>query len=125
MSLIGSSGTSTAYYYFYGFEMIDYDEICKSDRARVGVFVDVGSSVSQDPFNQALIYPNPTLDLLTIEQSVADDLHYVISDFQGRRLIEGDCNSNCGVDLNDLTAGYYFIQLTNKFASFSKKFLKL
>ena len=71
------------------------------------------------------IHPNPTSENISIElNNISDNIDYLISDVNGRVLIQNTLNDNRQINLDFLESGIYFIKLTNKNSSETKKIIK-
>lgn len=74
------------------------------------------------------LYPNPTSKFLTIENKelINQNLRYAIYDLQGKKLNEGNLNTNNQktIDVSALQSGVYLINVSNGTRTFSNKFVK-
>jgi hypothetical protein len=73
------------------------------------------------------IYPNPATDLLNIKMDGSNAINVIqIVDLNGRQILSRtfDTVSEAQIDVNDLSAGMYLINITSGDQSVTKKFLK-
>ncbi|MCX6292181.1 MAG: T9SS type A sorting domain-containing protein [Bacteroidetes bacterium] len=74
-----------------------------------------------------MVFPNPSSDVLTvvIKNKSHDDVKLVVRDISGRTIKETTFNTNSfQLDVNELPAGMYFLELTNATSFVSRKFVK-
>jgi len=69
------------------------------------------------------IYPNPTKGTLNIAPNGNSEKHYKILDISGKMVENGTLKTNNSVELTNLKAGIYFIQLGSKKGN-AKRFIK-
>lgn len=69
------------------------------------------------------IYPNPTKGTLNIAPNGNSETHYKILDISGKMVENGTLKSNNSIELTNLKAGIYFIQLGSKKGNV-KRFIK-
>jgi hypothetical protein len=74
--------------------------------------------------NTISIYPNPTRDILTIQNAQSDKTDYSVYDITGRLLQTGSFMKKKEVDVREFAKGVYFIQLQSQQGLVSKKFVK-
>lgn len=96
-----------------------------------GLYVDtfsVSTVLSVKDFNKSglLMYPNPVLDYITIENPENIQIKdYSVLDINGRVLVSKFYNATIEViDLSNLTAGIYFINLNTEKGILSKKIIR-
>ena len=70
------------------------------------------------------IFPNPTKDLLTIQNQIDFDIDgVVLYDTLGRKVMEYS-EATESIDVSNLTAGIYFIHITTDRGIVTKKVIK-
>ncbi len=77
--------------------------------------------------NAFSVYPNPTTDVLTIETLNSTQINTVeIFDINGRLLKKLDINTNddLNIDVNPLSAGFYFLKISKQSNHIIKRFIK-
>lgn len=89
----------------------------------------ISSVLSNEEFkvNQLTVYPNPAADVLNIKSSGSANINAVqIIDLNGRQVITKSFNnvSDAQINVNDLSAGMYLINITSGENTVTKKFLK-
>ncbi len=83
------------------------------------VYVDIFVSVSENPEQQLIIYPNPVSDKILINGNYATAIIYGAD---GNKLRETHDIQH--IDVSNLPAGIYFIKLTSGKGNFTKRFIK-
>ena len=84
-------------------------------------FVNIYELVGDD---QLQIYPNPTANILNIKLSEGVDYTYSIVNEQGSVISEGDISAALtSIDLEEFTAGKYFLMLKNEQTTISGHFI--
>jgi hypothetical protein len=64
--------------------------------------------------NQAVVFPNPTKDVVSIQLNFGIDKKYIITNVEGKRMSEGVINSNdFKVDLTEFPKGIYYLNLVD------------
>ncbi|MEN9332790.1 MAG: hypothetical protein RLZZ94_1880 [Bacteroidota bacterium] len=64
--------------------------------------------------NQAVVFPNPTKDVVSIQLNLSIDKSYIITNVEGKRMSEGVINSNdFKVDLTEFPKGIYYLNLVD------------
>jgi hypothetical protein len=64
--------------------------------------------------NQAVVFPNPTKDVVSIQLNFGIDKQYIITNVEGKRMSEGVINSNdFNVDLTEFPKGIYYLNLVD------------
>ena len=64
--------------------------------------------------NQAVVFPNPTKDVVSIQLNFGIDKKYIITNVEGKRISEGVINSNdFKVDLTEFPKGVYYLNLVD------------
>ncbi|WP_396178519.1 T9SS type A sorting domain-containing protein [Flavobacterium sp.] len=77
--------------------------------------------------NAISVYPNPTRDVLNLKVAGSETITAIqVVDLNGRQMISKTFNnvSDAQIDVNDLTAGMYLINITAGEQTVTKKFLK-
>ena len=77
--------------------------------------------------NQLTVYPNPATDLLNVKTNNSDTINAVqVIDLNGRQVMTKSFNnvSDAQINVNDLSAGMYLINITSGDTVETKKFLK-
>ncbi|AXG71443.1 repeat domain in Vibrio, Colwellia, Bradyrhizobium and Shewanella [Kordia sp. SMS9] len=83
-------------------------------------------SVDEFEANTVTIYPNPTRNTLTINSKKNINTIFVY-DLNGRLLVQKQLNTytpNYELDVNDLSSGFYFLEIKSDTASETLKFIK-
>ncbi len=70
------------------------------------------------------LYPNPAEDMITVENYSSEVMNYIIKDVTGRDIKSGLVNSSSSIELNELSSGVYFIELSTKDQNSTIKFIK-
>ncbi|MFN5345759.1 MAG: LamG-like jellyroll fold domain-containing protein [Bacteroidota bacterium] len=64
--------------------------------------------------NQAVVFPNPTKDAVSIQLNFGIDKKYIITNVEGKRMSEGVINStDFKVDLTEFPKGVYYLNLVD------------
>jgi len=64
--------------------------------------------------NQAVVFPNPTKDVVSIQLNFGIDKKFIITNVEGKRMSEGLINSNdFKVDLTEFPKGIYYLNLVD------------
>jgi len=86
---------------------------------------DTTSAINDLAISQAVLYPNPTTDFVTIENST-DVVSYTIFDMNGRKIVEEKVqNTQNIIDVQFLNSGIYFVKLNElNGASVTHKLIK-
>jgi hypothetical protein len=64
--------------------------------------------------NQAVVFPNPTKDVVSIQLNFGIDKKYIITNVEGKRMSEGLINSNdFKVNLTEFPKGIYYLNLVD------------
>lgn len=120
------TATATEVIRFY----IHIDNLCNSedlDRTRT-VYCGASLSVITFDASQFSIYPNPTSDLLNVKVAGSGSTITAvqITDLNGRQIMTKafDNVSDAQINVNNLSAGMYLINITSGDTSVTKKFLK-
>jgi len=71
------------------------------------IFVDSQVGISAETENVLNVYPNPTTDLLTIEQS--GNFTYMIMSIEGQKILEGNGVNLETISIDNFAAGAYFL----------------
>ncbi len=75
-----------------------------------------------------VIYPNPTTEKLFIKtnnESVSQNVNFVIYDLSGRTVLTNQLNISENIDVSELNEGIYFIQISNNKNTSTHKFVKV
>ncbi|PQJ32686.1 hypothetical protein BST92_12445 [Nonlabens arenilitoris] len=70
------------------------------------------------------LYPNPTVSQFYIQGETLDDNQFIIYDINGRIIMEGNYNTNDGIDSSNFETGIYFVAIKNNNVWQSLKFVK-
>ncbi|MEQ8909878.1 MAG: M4 family metallopeptidase [Vicingaceae bacterium] len=127
---MGTSGTAYPFFYLLKVKPLR----CESPRQRVVAFVDTNCVVTQlsdlsSETNQLEVFPNPFSNTLTIkgDLALADELR--IYSMQGklieRRTFNRTSSNTLDLEMQQLPAGIYFIELRGEAYSLRKKLLKI
>ena len=72
----------------------------------------VTTGINDQEKNQAVVFPNPTKDVVSIQLNFGIDKKYIITNVEGKRMSEGSINSNdFKVDLTEFPKGVYYLNL--------------
>lgn len=74
--------------------------------------------------NQTLMYPNPTTDEVSIENSTLRNARYTLRDLNGSVLQEGNFDQKVILQLSHLAAGVYFVEVISSQGKISRKLSK-
>ena len=85
------------------------------------------STLTENNSNDALtivsLYPNPTRDILNIETNSATKLNYTVINYLGQVVKSGSIENN-SLNVSNLNAGVYILQINDGQKSITKKFIK-
>ena len=85
------------------------------------------STLTENNSNDALtivsLYPNPTRDILNIETNRSAKLDYAVVNYLGQIVQSGKIDSN-SINVSNLNAGVYILQINDGQKSITKKFIK-
>jgi len=79
--------------------------------------------VENQQFIEAMVYPNPTANLLTVQLNVTSS-EYTLTDANGRVVQEGSITSGNTIDLSSFEAGVYFLGLKHTNGLIVKQIVK-
>ena len=98
---------------------------CSSDTSNVIDLLNVGINEISS-INNILIYPNPAVDQITIENpSFAKDQTIFVYDVQGQFLIQQPLlQAKTNIDISTLAGGIYYIKVKTEKGTFVRKFVK-
>jgi acetyl esterase/lipase len=83
------------------------------------------SSISEENILSALIYPNPSKDIIQIIPSINGNYSVEIADYSGRILLTSiNNNSICEMNISSLSAGNYFVKIISGSLSLTQKLIK-
>ncbi|MFM8243900.1 MAG: T9SS type A sorting domain-containing protein [Crocinitomicaceae bacterium] len=83
------------------------------------------SSISEENILSALIYPNPSKDIIQIIPSINENYSVEIVDYSGRILLTSiNNNSICEMNISSLSAGNYFVKIIAGSRSLIQKLIK-
>lgn len=85
---------------------------------------DTWAGIEEESASSFNMFPNPTNDLLNIQTTSQESAEAVIIDQAGRTLKEVELSALTTVDVSDLNAGVYFIQVTADGSVTTKQFIK-
>jgi hypothetical protein len=72
------------------------------------------TGINDQEKKQAVVFPNPTKDVVSIQLNFGIDKKYVITNVEGKRMSEGVINSNdFKVDLTEFPKGVYYLNLVD------------
>lgn len=75
-----------------------------------------------DQVEQLYIYPNPVLDMFSIESGVNESIPFKLYDINGKLVFKDKSyNSNQQIDISDLSAGLYFLKINDQTLKVIKK----
>ncbi|MGD1842213.1 MAG: T9SS type A sorting domain-containing protein [Thermonemataceae bacterium] len=78
----------------------------------------------EDIFNTLQLYPNPTVQWLTIKNVPTQRFTFHLSDSQGQKIHSGEGKEDLVLDLSLLPAGFYTITLQTSKGTVTKKLIK-
>jgi hypothetical protein len=70
------------------------------------------------------IYPNPANDFVKFNSSGYNTAHLIITNSQGKLMLENEIKNNTGIDVLNLTPGIYFTEITTTEGHTIFKFIK-
>ena len=86
---------------------------------------EVTTAIDQlDSDRQMIIYPNPVIDYLTIENQSATDLDLKIYDLKGSLIVDLQSENRTTIDCRIFPPGVYYVQAFAKNTYFNRTFLK-
>ena len=74
--------------------------------------------------NQTLIYPNPSADEVTIENSTLRNARFTLRDLNGSVLQQGNFDHKITLQLSHLASGVYFVEVLSPQGKISRKLSK-
>ncbi len=78
-------------------------------------------SIERVSFNNVKIYPNPSINQITVDGNFTSPINYTISDINGRIVLEGELTNN--TIKHNLNTGIYMLQLNIENSSITKKII--
>jgi len=78
-------------------------------------------SIDRISFNDVKIYPNPSIDQITIDNNFTSPINYTISDINGRIVLKGELTNN--TIKHNLNTGIYMLQLSVENSNITKKII--
>jgi len=99
-------------------------------RSMYKVYVDDFVSIDEKPTtgHQLIIFPNPAVEELTIENPFveSDNMEYEIFDFRGNVVLSGEISGKeITINIRDFNTGIYSISINNQVSAVSGKFIKI
>jgi hypothetical protein len=70
---------------------------------------------------QFAVFPNPTIDYLTVQWENANNVPYAIFNIEGKRVLEGSLSNNSQIEVSALANGLYFLKTATSEIYFLKK----
>lgn len=122
-----NAGSHTIRYSAPGYKSVDIPtNFTNANTLMQNVLLEPGvSSVDEKEFEKISIYPNTFDDYIMIDNLNLTALDYIITDVNARQIKSGTLvRSTNKIDLNKLTSGVYFLQLSNKQYSKQYKLIK-
>lgn len=115
----GTIPTSSAYYYFYNWEVEVLPIVCSSDRTPVTVeYVDI-SGLSEEQIYGVSVYPNPATNWVNVEFNLTESAtaQLEVSDMTGRKVVVMDWGTVNGkitrtLQTDGFAQGVYNVTLT-------------
>lgn len=83
----------------------------------------IADTNSNEILTTVSLYPNPTKDVLNIETNSATKLNYSVINYLGQVVKSGSIE-NSSINVSNLNAGIYILQVNNGQKSVTKKFIK-
>ncbi len=83
----------------------------------------IADTNSNDSLAIVSLYPNPTRDILNIEMNRSAKLDYAVVNYLGQIVQSGKIDSNA-INVSNLNAGVYILQVNDGQKSITKKFIK-
>lgn len=91
----------------------------------IQIDIDDINSLLENESKLISIYPNPTQALLNITTDYTGNIHWSITEVNGKEILKGNAVSNSfQVNVNELANGLYFFNITHNGAILSKVFIK-
>ena len=81
----------------------------------------LGLIETEEPHKFFSVYPNPTLNHLTIENKTEENYNLLLFDIQGILIYQESLNKTKNIDVSQYESGTYFVKITNANRSFVKK----
>ncbi|PTM02960.1 MAG: hypothetical protein DA407_14590 [Bacteroidetes bacterium] len=78
-------------------------------------------SIDRVSFNNVKIYPNPSINQITVDGNFTSPVNYTISDINGRTVLKGELTNN--TIKHNLNTGIYLLQLNIENSSITKKII--
>ncbi len=123
----GTTGSSTAYYYFYDWKVEEPSTVCNSVRTPVEVNIDLTGIKELKSTNFIAINPNPSNGIINLSstKSLIGNIDVEISDLTGKVIEQISYNGIVAnkveeLNLSSLSKGIYFIKVN----SYTEQFIK-
>lgn len=78
------------------------------------------AGVEEQVLDEIKVYPNPATDILNIEIDQDEDIYFVVTDLQGKKVINGTLQNN-QIDISSLAKGSYQLQIISRDESTNHK----
>ncbi len=84
------------------------------------VVIDTTTNISLPELEDLLIYPNPATTQITIQSNNTEELIYTIKTIQGQVILSGSFMLEKSINIKDIAAGVYMVEIRNKIGSVLK-----
>ena len=117
----GSGNTSSAYYYFYNWQVdLPATDVCTSSRTPATINITTGSGIEENATVELNVYPNPATDFVNVEFTTYADGEAILSvfDMLGKKVVDINCGMVNGkiiktINTENLASGVYNVKLTH------------
>ena len=100
----------------YKFNYTVTSEFCPTDTATVFITLYDCLTVGEEEANELVVYPNPVVDILTVQNISVDGSAIIeVLDIEGRVIISDNVSNVFGdytIDMTNIESGVYFVKLT-------------
>ncbi|MCR9172046.1 MAG: T9SS type A sorting domain-containing protein [bacterium] len=78
-------------------------------------------SVEENSVNNFSVHPNPTNGVITIETEENESSRVIVTNIQGRKILETELSGTQSIDLSNNASGTYVIKVSNSKGTYSKR----